>query len=134
MSFIYKRTVYLADTDAAGVVYFAQALSICHEAYEASLVKAGIELKTFFNNPTVAVPVVQAHIDFLRPLLAGDRLLVTLSPRLLSDSEFGITYHIVADSSPQQIVVKANTRHVCITLDRRRTAIPEALKQWLVLT
>ncbi|MDJ0549913.1 MAG: 1,4-dihydroxy-2-naphthoyl-CoA hydrolase, partial [Microcystis aeruginosa] len=32
----YERLIYLADTDAAGVVYFAHLLSICHEAYEFS--------------------------------------------------------------------------------------------------
>ena len=48
MPFEYPRTIRFADTDAAGVVYFAQILSICHEAYEASLQASGIELRQFF--------------------------------------------------------------------------------------
>jgi len=36
MPFTYSRTVHFADTDAAGVVFFANFLAICHEAYEES--------------------------------------------------------------------------------------------------
>jgi 1,4-dihydroxy-2-naphthoyl-CoA hydrolase len=56
MFFTYNRTVRFQDTDAAGVVYFANVLSMCHEAYEASLAASGINLKSFFNNPTVLFP------------------------------------------------------------------------------
>ncbi|MFS8118916.1 MAG: acyl-CoA thioesterase, partial [Microcoleus sp.] len=45
MSFSYTRTVRFQDTDAAGVVYFANVLAMCHEAYEASLAASGINLK-----------------------------------------------------------------------------------------
>ena len=45
MSFAYSRTIHFADTDAAGVVYFARYLSICHEAYEEALAAAGIDMK-----------------------------------------------------------------------------------------
>ena len=34
MAFAYYYTVRFQDTDAAGVVYFANVLRICHEAYE----------------------------------------------------------------------------------------------------
>jgi len=34
MTFAYDRKIHFADTDSAGVVYFARLLSICHEAYE----------------------------------------------------------------------------------------------------
>ena len=44
MPFEYQRTVHFADTDAAGVVFFANYLAICHEAYEESLGAAGIGL------------------------------------------------------------------------------------------
>ncbi|MBD2021122.1 1,4-dihydroxy-2-naphthoyl-CoA hydrolase, partial [Leptolyngbya sp. FACHB-36] len=46
MPFVYSRTVRFSDTDAAGVVYFASALSICHEAYEASLAAVGVDLRS----------------------------------------------------------------------------------------
>ena len=134
MAFNYSRTVRLADTDAAGVVYFTQALSMCHEAYEESLATAGVDLKTFFKNPSAATPIVHAEIDFLSPMFAGDRLIITLKPQPISDSEFEVNYQIVIDSSSKTLLALANTRHVCIDpLSRRRVSIPETIGQWLML-
>ena len=50
MAFTLRRVIRFQETDAAGVVYFANLLALCHEAYEASLAHAGIALKPFFFN------------------------------------------------------------------------------------
>lgn len=134
MTFNYLRTVRLADTDAAGVVYFVQALSMCHEAYEESLARAGVDLKAFFDNPATAIPIVHTEMDFLKPMFAGDRLTITLTPESISESEFEINYQIVNDSSSKTLLATAKTRHVCIDpLHRRRASIPEFMRQWLML-
>ncbi|MEM6398800.1 MAG: thioesterase family protein, partial [Cyanobacteria bacterium P01_D01_bin.116] len=64
MSFTYNRTIRFQDTDAAGVVYFANVLAICHEAYEASLESLGIDIKQFFTNSSTAFPIIHADVDF----------------------------------------------------------------------
>ncbi len=46
MSTHYQRTVRFAEVDGAGFVFFAKYLELCHEAYEASLLRSGIELRT----------------------------------------------------------------------------------------
>ena len=68
MAFSYYRTIYLADTDAAGVIYFTNALKICHEAYEAWLTEIGVSLPQMLIERTMAIPIVHADIDFLRPI------------------------------------------------------------------
>ena len=131
MVFTYYRTVRLSDTDAAGVVYFARVLSMCHEAYEESLGKAGINLKEFFNNPSNAIPIVRAEIDYLRPLFPGDKLLINLIPQQLSNNEFEIAYQIIAASS-SKCLAKASTKHVCINpQDRIRIQLPQPILQWI---
>lgn len=133
MPFTYPRTVRLADTDAAGVVYFTRVLSMCHEAYEESLATSGIDLKTFFDTAT-AIPIVRAEVDFLKPIIAGDHLLIQLTVQQLSDNEFESTYQ-VTDSSSEKPVAKAKTKHVCIDANsRRRNSFPEPIKQWLLLS
>ncbi|MBO3458179.1 acyl-CoA thioesterase [Aetokthonos hydrillicola Thurmond2011] len=129
MSFTYNRTVRFQDTDAAGVVYFANVLAICHEAYEESLSKIGINVKDFFTNPSVAFPIVHASVDFLRPIFCGDNLLIRLVPQQLGNDKFEITYELmVADV----MVSKSLTRHVCIETDTRsKTELPEHIKEWL---
>lgn len=131
MLFTYKRTVRFQDTDAAGVVYFANVLSMCHEAYESSLAGSGIDLKAFFSDRTVAIPIVHATVDFMRPMFCGDNLLIQVKPQPLSDNELEISYEIIATSTQQQLA-KAITRHVCINpITRTRTQLPETIIQWL---
>lgn len=132
MSFTYNRTIRFQDTDAAGVVYFANVLAICHEAYEESLRIAGINLKTFFSNSSTAIPIIHTSVDFFAPMFCGDELLINLTPQQISDTKFEIVYKIVADSSSQQILAKAITRHVCINpITRTRAPFPDAIAQWL---
>jgi 1,4-dihydroxy-2-naphthoyl-CoA hydrolase len=142
MSFIYTRTVRFGDTDAAGVVYFANVLAICHEAYEASLAASGIDLKAFFSQGAIAIPIVHASIDFLRPMFCGDRLSIEVSPQPLSDCEFAIDYKIFADDidvifkaeemRSRQVLSKATTKHVCIDpMARSKQALPSEIKVWL---
>ncbi|AFY50310.1 putative thioesterase [Nostoc sp. PCC 7524] len=129
MSFTYHRTVRFQDTDAAGVVYFAHVLSICHEAYEESLGMSGINIKEFFTQPKVAFPIVHASVDFLRPIFCGDKLLISLMPQKIGAEKFEITYEI---SSDEVIFAKAITRHVCIDASSRsKQELPTDIIQWL---
>ena|SRR4028118_856681 len=132
MSFTYNRTVRFQDTDAAGVVYFANILSMCHEAYEASLAASGINLQSFFNNPLTAIPIIHASVDFRHPMYCGDQLLIHLMPQQLDNNKFEITYQMIAASSSQQELAKAITRHICIEPETRtRTKLSDAIIQWL---
>ncbi|ARV61749.1 1,4-dihydroxy-2-naphthoyl-CoA hydrolase [Nostocales cyanobacterium HT-58-2] len=129
MPFTYNRTVRFQDTDAAGVVYFANILAICHEAYEESLVVSGINLKEFFTNPSVAFPVVHANVDFFRPLYCGDNLVIRLMPQQLSIDRFEVAYEVMVG---EMMAAKSVTRHVCIeTNSRTKTELPENMKEWL---
>ncbi|MGJ3248590.1 MAG: acyl-CoA thioesterase [Elainellaceae cyanobacterium] len=143
MPFIYNRMIHFQDTDAAGVVYFSNVLSICHEAYEASLSVSGINLREFFSNSNIAVPITHASIDFFKPMFCGDRHQIHLVPDLLNPSEFMITYAILPDletskatesSAPisAPIVAKAVSNHVCINpVNRTRIDLPADLMRWL---
>ena len=133
MPFVYQRTVRFGDTDAAGVVYFANVLSMCHEAYEASLAAAGMDLKGFFSGIDVALPIAHASVDFFRPIACGDRLEIHLTPKLLQESEFEIAYAVFLADQPARSVSNAHTRHVCIDLaTRSRRSLPVDISQWLL--
>ncbi len=129
MSFKYHRTVRFHDTDAAGVVYFANLLTICHEAYEESLAASGINIKTFFTNPSVAFPIIHAGIDFFQPLFCGDKLVISLYVQKINDDKFEINYEIFVH---EMVAAKAITRHVCIdSSSRKKINLPAEIKQWL---
>lgn len=136
-SFIYDRTIYFRDTDAAGVVYFANGLSICHEAYEASLAASGIELQSFFRDSAIAVPITHASIDFFKPMFCGDLIVVSLVKTLLSPESFQIEYQLFFDieSVEKKAIAKALTKHVCIDpTTRKRCNLSQELQKWIEFT
>ena len=124
MSFNYKYTIQFRDTDAAGVVYFANILSICHIAYEASLIASGIDLKLFVSNPEFAVPITHTSADFFKPLYCGDRITIELTPRSIDSCRFEITYQLGSAT--------VITKHVVIDPDtRKQKKLPEIMINWL---
>ena len=133
-SFVYDRTIYFQDTDAAGVVYFANGLSLCHEAYEASLAASGIDLKSFFRDGAIAVPIIHASIDFFKPMFCGDRITISLEPTLLSPESFQIEYELLfnGDEVEKKAIAKAITKHTCIdTNTRKRCNLSQELLKWI---
>ena len=132
MTFNYLRRIYLADTDAAGVVYFARGLEICHQAYEDSLAETGISLNQTIREGKTALPIVHAEIDFLRPIFLGDEIRVSFTASLVNNSEFAIAYQITPVGNLEQILVKAQTKHVCIDPQiRQKIDLPLTILNWL---
>lgn len=132
MPFNYTRTVRFQDTDAAGVVYFANVLAMCHEAYEESLAESGINLQLFFSNSSVAIPIVHASVDFMRPMFCGNKLRIQLTPSLVNDTTFEVNYQIFNGDS-EDVLAKAVTKHVCIDpAIRKRKELPLNIKRFVV--
>lgn len=124
--------VRLADTDAAGVVYFAHLLHICHVAYEEVLLQRGVNLRSFLEQGTIAIPIVHGEIDCLRPIFWGDLVFITLTPRFLSENELLINYDLTAEGNTSQTLARGQTRHVCINpKTRRRTPFPWEIRRQL---
>ena len=131
MSFVYHRTVHFADTDAAGVVFFANYLAICHEAYEESLAAAGIELKTFFSKARIIVPVTKTEAVYLRPLHVGEKLRITTVPSLLGPDSYRIDFEIERAGPPHKLAARVSSEHICIDAEtRHRRPLPDALAAW----
>jgi 1,4-dihydroxy-2-naphthoyl-CoA hydrolase len=133
MPFIYHRTIRFQDTDAAGVVYFANTLAMCHEAYEESLMASGIQVWKFCSDREIALPIVHATVDYFRPAFCGDRHEIRLSPTLQSENKFEIRYEIYETGDREHLVSQALTHHVCINpVNRQRQPLPQAVLDWLI--
>jgi 1,4-dihydroxy-2-naphthoyl-CoA hydrolase len=131
----YERTIRFADIDAAGFVFFAHYLAICHEAYEHSLQQAGIELRSYFLAQRTLLPITKTQAQYLAPLQSGERVRVELSRTRLSDSAYRLDYRLVRLGAPEKLAGLVQTEHLAIdvqTLERK--PIPAALAQWLAAT
>ena len=132
MAFTYRRTVHFPDTDAAGVVFFANYLAMCHEAYEEALGAAGIELNRFFEDTGTIIPVTKSEAEYHRPLQTGDRIEVIVAPSALSEDSFEIRYEMFRVGPPRKRAALVRTEHVCIDRKTRvRRPLPDAVKRWL---
>lgn len=138
MTFIYSRTIRFQDTDAAGVVYFANTLAMCHEAYEESLIAAGIEVCKFFSSSAdsgceaIALPIVHVEADYRHPAFCGDRHEILLTPMSRSEDGFEIRYEIYGEGDRDRLIGRALTRHVCINpVSRERQPLPTQVLKWL---
>ncbi|WP_330205096.1 thioesterase family protein [Cyanobacterium sp. Dongsha4] len=125
-NFSYSRKIHFADTDSAGVVYFSNLLSICHEAYEEVLLSLGINLSNFFTDKQLAIPIIHAEIDFFKPLFCGDLINIQCQINYISDKVFDVNYLVEKDKN---LIAKAITRHICINPETRESQfIPSYLK------
>ncbi len=142
MAYQLHRTVTFRDTDAAGVVYFACVLTMCHEAYEASLAGSGIVLANFFGKSPIAVPIVHASIDFRQPLYCGDQLQIDLtiadsaaheiSAKLPPHQSFTLQYDIWRNGDLSRPAAQAITCHCAIdAATRHRCDLSPELQAWL---
>lgn len=133
MPFTFARTIRLSDTDAAGVVFFPRTLAICHEAYEAALIAAGMDLKAYFSAADgLSVPIVRSEADYLRPLHAGDRIEVTVTPARTNDHQFSLAFEIVKIGPPRKVAARVRTEHVCISAQtRERSPLAQTLAGWV---
>ena len=127
------RRVRFGDTDAAGVVNFAQLLRWCHEGYEESLERFGVAAAEVFPTPgallEVALPIVHCSADYFRPLVCGDPITIRLEPVRLDLGSFEVRYSF---TSSDQAVAPGLTRHLAIeNPSRRRCALPTAINRWL---
>ncbi|OHE89217.1 MAG: thioesterase [Verrucomicrobia bacterium RIFCSPLOWO2_12_FULL_64_8] len=130
--FSYHRTIRFADTDAAGVVFFANYLAICHEAYEEALAEAVADLKTLFADHGFIVPIVKSQAEYLRPLSCGDKVRVTLSAAPLGDDSFALDFELHRLGPPEKLAARVRTEHVCISSKtRKRQPLPPPLAAWV---
>ncbi|MEY2984721.1 MAG: 1,4-dihydroxy-2-naphthoyl-CoA hydrolase in phylloquinone biosynthesis [Cyanobacteriota bacterium] len=128
------RSIYLADTDAAGVVYFNRLLQICHETYEAWLTAQKLSLQALIQQGQWGIPVIHAEIDFLAPTYCGDRLEIHLQIQQVSDHRFICDYQLHRQApSPPAMVARAQTQHLCINLSsRQKSALPPPWQSALI--
>jgi 1,4-dihydroxy-2-naphthoyl-CoA hydrolase len=131
MPHTYHRTIRLADTDAAGVVYFARTLSLCHEAYEDALAAAGVNLAELLGGEII-VPIGKSEAEYLRPLRPCDKVRITVTPERLTDHSFAIRFEVIRIGTPEKVAARVRTEHVCTSPAKRaRVPMPPSLAAWV---
>lgn len=125
--FAHRVTIGLGRSDAAGVIYFTEALDLAHEAAEAFLESVGIPLRSLLAPGQVKLPVVHAEADYMRPVRPGDRLELRLSSLRVGHSS--ITFEWVAAHDTGDEAFRTRIVHACIDADRGTgVTVPESIR------
>jgi acyl-CoA thioester hydrolase len=110
--------VYYEDTDAAGIVYYANYLKYLERARTEWLAAMGFALADLELQHAAVFVVHRVEIDYLRPARLGDALAVTVAP-----VEVGRSRVVVLQDVHQEEMVLTNAR-VTLAYVARHTWLP----------
>jgi 1,4-dihydroxy-2-naphthoyl-CoA hydrolase len=128
----YLRMIQLRDTDATGVLYFADQFKIALEALEFFLKERGFPLKTIIEKENFLLPIVHAEADYSAPLSVGDEIEITLSLGPVGTSSFTLNYDLF-NIQKKEKAGKVSIVHVTISKETKKgVPIPPVLKKILM--
>ncbi|MBF0503532.1 MAG: acyl-CoA thioesterase [Candidatus Omnitrophica bacterium] len=123
--FVYKTQIRLHDTDAAGIIFFANQFKLIHDAYEQLMEKSGWSFQRIFKAGLFFLPVVHAESDFKAPLFTGDKIAVTIKVGHIGNTSFVLEYML---KRSKKLIGTAKTVHVAINpKTRKKIPLPSYL-------
>jgi acyl-CoA thioester hydrolase len=120
-----KVKIYYEDTDAAGVVYYANYLKYMERARTEFLLEKGIDVAEYHNKGCMFA-VVDADIHYKRPAKLGETIEVTTEIVAMTSVTISIKHGIMKDNS---LLVEANIRVACIGPNGKPRRIPDDMKR-----
>jgi acyl-CoA thioester hydrolase len=112
--------VYWEDTDAGGVVYHASYLRFLERARSEWLRSLGVDQLALKESTGLGFVVHRMEIDFLRPALLDDELIVSVAVKERRSASILFAQSITrADGTA---LIQAQVRAACVDLKRMRPA------------
>ncbi len=122
---IYPVRVYYEDTDAAGIVYYANYLKYAERARTEMLRDLGTENARLMKTEGLAFAVRRCEVDFFKPARLDD--LLSVETRLIDVGGASL----VADQRVKRDnveLVRMELKLACMSLDGRPARLPAAVK------
>ncbi len=128
--FCWPVRVYYEDTDAQGVVYFANYFKFMERARTEWLRSLGVDQDTLLYQERRYFVVIDTNAEFLQPAKFNDELIATA--RLVSHTRatFLIEQNIYKEGLDGELLCKGMTKAAYINADTKKPVrIPEILMQ-----
>lgn len=123
-----KIKIYYEDTDAGGVVYYANYLKYMERARTEYLAEKGIDVSDYHNKGFIFA-VVNAEIHYKSPAKLGD--IIEIFTDILEITKVTIKIkHIIKKND--RILVEAVIRLACINKEGKPQRIPDSIKKALI--
>jgi len=126
--------VYYEDTDAGGVVYYAQYLKYMERARTEWLRAAGVEQDTLLAEQGVVFAVTRIDLRYLRPARFNEALMVSVAPMRYGRVRIVFEQTVCRAGEPGEPLTSARVEVACVEQARFRACpIPEFLVEKLSL-
>jgi acyl-CoA thioester hydrolase len=127
-TFTFPVRVYWEDTDAGGVVYYANYLRFLERARSEWLRVIGIDQAALLRDERLQFVVVEANIRYHRPALFDDALVVSVRIGELRGASVVFAQEIRRGTADGELLISASIRAACLASDGLRPRpLPAAL-------
>jgi len=125
---MYSTKIYYQDTDAGGVVYFANYLKFFEKSWFEHLMEIGISIPEWEKKDTY-IMVKTVLLDLLEKLQYGDDIRVTSAIKEVRNAHFVLTHSVFKDG---KLTTLGETKMVCVDRTGRLKRMPEELRSILL--
>ncbi len=123
--FVWPVRVYYEDTDAGGVVYYANYLRFFERARSEWLRSLGYDQRELAQRHRVVFVVRSVAVEYLRPSVFDDSLQITVEPVKVGAGSIELAQRALRD---EEVLATANVRVVCVdTGNFRPVRMPQHL-------
>jgi len=126
-SFIFPLRVYYEDTDAAGIVYYANHLKYMERARTEWLRSLGFELPELKQRHRVLFAVAKLELQYKKPALFNDTLSVSVELDRMARSYFDLTQKV--SRTDEELICRGTVRIACVDAGTFR---PRGMPQKLI--
>ena len=128
--------VYYEDTDAGGVVYYANYLKFLERCRTEWLRDIGHEQGELLRDPGIAFVVRSVNVEYLKPARLDDLLSVSLEVERITKSQIFFRQHVRRDNpdapNGSDELISARIQIVCVNMAQMKiTSIPVELRTQL---
>ncbi len=122
-AFFWQARVYWEDTDAGGIVYYANYLRFLERARSEWLRSRGISQRALALEPGIVFSVIALQARYRRPARLEDLLAISCEPARQGGASIGFEQSIRLERSDGELLLTASVRVACLdaaTLKPRR--------------
>ncbi len=119
-----KIKIYYEDTDAGGIVYYANYLKYLERARTEFLIEKGIDVAEYHDKGYL-FPVFHVDIHYKRPARLGEIIEVTSEVIEMTNVTITLRHQIFRNKI---LLVEANVSVACIDKDGKPKRLPESFK------
>lgn len=123
-----KRKIRLYDTDAAGLLFYANQMLMVQDTLEDFFEAADLPVSVILGEKDYIFPVVHLESSYLKPLAAGDTVVLEMTLVTAATTSFSFKYTIRDHSG--DICGETQVTHVVVDkATGSKRAIPEEMRE-----